>query len=162
MELELRLSESGGELTPEVETMLTQLKSELTQKIDAYQFFTQEVLAITESLDARIKELTKLKKGYENAAERVMYGLRDYMLEQGLREIEGGRTKARILWAKDALILDPETLDPTYVMHVTKTEPDKERIRTDLESGVEVPGAHLRPSPYVRLYPSNTLKKEKE
>lgn len=146
------LTESGGELTPEIETALAVNESSLAQKIDAYGAVFDRLEAEANYWRKQRDEAARMIKAFENADKRLSERLKDAMLAMGKQTIEGNGVRMRLSNAKPSLVIDPNAEIPTkYLTQVTTYEPDKLRLREDLENGTEVFGVSLRPSYALRI-----------
>ena len=110
--IEDELYESGGELTPELEQVLTETRESLLRKVDGYNALVQKLGAMAESAKKEAERLTKLKKTAENAQKRVKERLLWNMNVFGLEKLEGNLCKMSIRNSKSLEVDDTAVLAP--------------------------------------------------
>ena len=95
-EIEDALYENGGELTPELETAMSETKESLAAKIDGYNALYQKLGAMAASAKAEMDRLGKIKKTAENGQkslkDRLLYNMHLF----GLEKMEGRLCKVSI------------------------------------------------------------------
>jgi len=148
------LTEAGGEISDDeqgsaLESWFKELGEERDQKIDNY---CRLIATVTARANARTEELARLGALVdtdENTIKRLKTALHNFMLEQGVTKIEtplhrltiaknGGKSPLVIpeAWRHDAA-----TAPEQY--HRRMIRLDVDAIRTDLESGQDVPGCRI-------------------
>ena len=154
--IEDALWENGGELTPELESALTETETSLKAKTDGYGALIRKFDSAASSIDAEIKRLQALKKTASNASERLKERVKYAMQTSGMSKLDGQLTrfflrKSEKTITDEQAILSPYlyTLEeykktlPAYItvgdFKVNKTV-IKDMIKKD---GVIVPGAAL-------------------
>ena len=85
------LIENGGELTPELETMLTITESQLKDKAVNYAMVIRSMDYETNIIDEEIKRLQSLKKTRQNAIERLKSSLTNAMEQCDMASIVTGK-----------------------------------------------------------------------
>lgn len=111
-EIEDALYESGGELTPELETELTETKESLMAKVDSYNALYQHLGATAAAAKAEADRLKKIQRTAENAQKRLREHLLGCMKAFGLQKLEGrlckmGIRKSTALEVDEELMLKP-------------------------------------------------------
>ena len=94
--IEDELYESGGELTPELESELTETQESLMAKVDNYNALYQKLGAMAASAKSEIERLTKIKRTAEKAQENLKKRLLWNMNVFGLDKLEGLLGNAQI------------------------------------------------------------------
>ena len=131
-----------------LERYLAELAVERERKLDAYCGLIREIEARSQARAAEADRLRELARIDRSAVERLKEGLLQHFVAHDLKRVETERF--RITRAKSGgrqpLELDPvDSWDlPEQYTKIT-IEPDKEAIRTALESGEELPWARLTP-----------------
>lgn len=87
------LIENGGELTPEVEAMLTPTQEALAVKADGYNMLLRKLKAEETTCDTEAKYWAGKKKVAANAQKRIREHINDVMVLGGFTKIEGERCK---------------------------------------------------------------------
>ena len=83
-----------------------------------------------------------IAKGCDNARERLKDNLKFAAGILGTDELKGIDVKFKVSTLKPKMIIE-SALDTKYFVQVITSVPDKEKLRKDLDAGVEVFGAHL-------------------
>lgn len=91
--IENELYENGGELTPELELMLTDTQEALTAKADGYNMLLRKFKAEETTCDTEAKYWAGKKKVMQNAQKRIREHINDVMVLGGISKIEGERCK---------------------------------------------------------------------
>ena len=173
-EFECALLETGGEITPEIENMLStiidfacngtpeEIKARLASKIDAYHYFIEKMTASSEVLkaqaDARYAVATSCSRLVKGLQER----LKAAMEKLETTELSGYETRFKLSPTKKSLEINETELPTAWLMEVVTYKPDKEKIRAMLESGGEIPGCKLVGGTALRKYLNNPATKKKE
>lgn len=110
--IEDELYESGGELTPELESELTETRESLTAKVDGYNSLYRKFGSVASSASAEIERLTKIKRVAEKAQQRVKDRLKWNMDALNIDSLEGSlckisRRKSSSLNVDEDVMLEP-------------------------------------------------------
>lgn len=135
--IEDALWESGGELTPELESAMAENAESMAKKVDAYNAVIRSFAYKEDVLASEIKRLTALKKVAENAQKRIKKHILDTMTSFGIEKLEGSYCR---LGTRSS----------------TSTEVDEEVLLSPYRKMVEELNAQLPP------YVSVTLKVSKD
>lgn len=161
--LDQLMLESGGELTDEqqesiVDAWMSEIKSDLTNKIDGYKYRQDALDSASESLKARAKMIQNASKVLTNLSEMLKQRLKFTMLELGQNDLTGSDFKYKIAPSKPSLDIDEKLVDEKYFFPKTVSELDKDAIRLDLEAGEQVSGARLVPGYTLRVSANKKIK----
>lgn len=140
---------NGGELAENQEQELEAVMKALCQKADSYAAVFDSLEARAELLKKQAATLTDAAKALKNAQERLKEHMKHNILESGKNGIEGDFWSFKVSSGKPSLVLSEE-VDPSYLMQVVETVPDKQRIQQDLALGIPVKGAHLKETVVLR------------
>ena len=110
--IEDELYENGGELTPELETELTETKESLMAKVDNYNALYQKLGAMAASAKSEIERLTKIKRTAEKAQENLKKRLLWNMNVFGIEKLEGKLCKMSIRKSKALKVEEDIMLEP--------------------------------------------------
>lgn len=143
--------ENGGELSPELETMFDNLGSQLSTKADGYAYFMEKLEHEADFWKEKANSYLKVSKSCANLKDRLNNSIKLAMRQLGTDEVKGDDVRFKLSKLPPKLVLD-ESLPSSYKMAVTEYVPDKDRIKHDLEIGLEVPGATLEPVWSLRKY----------
>lgn len=152
------LLESGGELTPEIESALTINEKELGLKVDSYAIFVDRLEYEAGYFKAKAKELQAAAKVLENAQERLKENLKNAMRALKQDEIKGQDYKFKLSRSRPKLILDEKVLPGDFKTQVVSYEPDKDKIQDAINAGLEVPGAKIEETFSLRKYINKVAK----
>jgi len=83
--IELALMEAGGELTPEIESMLDENDQSFEDKLDGYASFIDHLKTQEAGLKAKIESLQARKKSLNNTALSLRQRMLSAMQEKGLK-----------------------------------------------------------------------------
>lgn len=158
--IEDALIENGGELTEEIELMLTETEKGLQDKVDGYAAIIHKLSYSEDVLDAEIKRLQARKKVFGNAKERLKNHVSDTMGVFGMTKIESNyntftRRKSTRLDVDEDAILAPyliaheeyrKTLPP-YI-----TAPDLKVSKTAIKDMQKVDGILPSGASFVESY----------
>ena len=137
------IEENGGEITEEQEQALAISEEQFAEKAYDYGHVILNLDYTVEAIKNEIERLTRLKKSAENAQKRVKGALVNAMVQLDHPTVETPtmrlslrRTTATEI---DDVNLLPDNLKTTKVEVVA----DKTAIKKAIQSGEDVPGAHL-------------------
>lgn len=146
-EIERHLIDNDGLITPELEALMTNLDISLPAKIDSYAYVIEQLEVQQEWYDTQIKELQRNKKARVLAGENIIARLKDLMLQNKLTDLVGDRKRFKLQASNPKMIVrDEKQIPATYLIEETRIYPDNEKIKTDLKSGIPVPGCELEQS----------------
>ncbi len=132
LDIEDVLYESGGELTPELETALTETRESLMAKVDSYNALIQKLGSMADSASSEIARLGKLKKTAENAQKRLKERIIYHMNEFGIGKLEGNLCKMSLRSSKSL------NVDESLLMAKVQEDVDKLRAKLPEYMTVEV------------------------
>ena len=138
--------DSEGEVTDEMEKFTAAIED----KIDAYGWLLDEIPHHVAAAKERIDALRAVVKRFEHIEESLKFRLKASMSTLGTNELAGNDYKFKLQKCKQSLVLKEEVLPRDYfkVLYV----PDKDRIREDLDRGIEIPGVLLEGGVALRKY----------
>lgn len=143
-ELELKLLESEGELSPEMETQIASLSNDLAHKIDSYDLIVSGMKKRAEFYKFKADQFNKANRTITNFIEALKDNLKKVLPQFENSEVRGEHSYYKLVTAGKKLIIDDESKLPSkYKITVSEVVPDKELIKSNLEDGIEVEGAHL-------------------
>ena len=160
-DLESRLAESGGELTPEVEAALSKVEL-IPEKVDAYAFILDRLKSATAYWQEEYRNSRAIAEACEKARDRLKLALKMAMKGAGLTDLNGVNKRFKLSDSGGSLVIDEGALPATYLMEVVTLKPDKERIRAALEAGEKIPGAQIVPGTRLAAYANKANKTTKE
>lgn len=143
--LNYKLIELGGELDDELESFFTNIKDQLAHKVDSYDYLLTRLEAEEESMKQEAAKFSQAAKSIKIARERLKSTIKYVMEMQGVKELSGVRTRFTLKNSRPSLDIDGAQLPAAFLKQVVSYEPDKDRIRAELEVGNIVAGARLVP-----------------
>lgn len=146
------LAESGGELTPEIESLLGNLDLKVGKKIDGYKFLMSKMEAEEKFWRSEADTRTKIARSCAAFNDRLYDAIKDAMVKLGVKEVQGETFRAVLSPTKGRLVVDEAKLPEQYKTQVVSLVVDKEKVRKDLEAFVEVPGATLEGGTGLKFY----------
>lgn len=142
--IEQQIAEAGGELSPELEQALANVDLSLTEKVEGYAQVIDRLESVSEYWSKKAKELSAISDGVDTAVKRIEERLKSAMIELRKDEVFGESIRFKLSTTKGSLVIEDSSKIPSqFLMTVTTTIPDKEKIREALERADEVPGAKL-------------------
>lgn len=151
-DLMMQLAESGGELTPELESQLANVELALPEKVDSYAHLIDRLDVEIETWKQKADFYSAIAKSCKNVKERLKENIKFAMQEMTVSEIKGNDVRFKLSSSKPSLQIDESLIDPLYTSQVTTTVIDKKRIEEDLKAGVPVAGARLIENVSLRTY----------
>lgn len=150
-EIENRIIESNGELTPEIEALLYLNTNELSQKVDNYVGLMKKMELTASYYKDKAQFFLKLAntfdKVHDSCCERMLQALKTL----GTDEIKGHDYKFKIYKSPPKLIIDDkEAIPEQYLIINTNVDIDKDALKSQLKNGA-VSGAHLESGSYVKI-----------
>lgn len=118
-EIEAMLEETGGELTPELESLWEETSESLPQKVDGYNQVLRNLTAYAANLADEIKRLQGLKRTADNSAKRIKEHVLDCMEAFGLTRLEGNYCKMSLRSSTQTEVDEDSVLMP-YLARVEK------------------------------------------
>lgn len=143
------LTQTGGELTPEIDGMIARFASQL----DLCAELDEQLDAEGKYFRARAAFYSKMAKGRETALERLRTNLSDSMKAGGKSELQGDSGYWKLVTQGQKVVTDEAKLEPAYLICVQEWKADKERVKAALEAGEKIMGASLQPITSLRWYP---------
>lgn len=143
-ELELKILEADGELTAEVEFLVLNTMKDIAHKIDNYDLMVANMKKRSEFYKQKAEEFYRAQKVINNFIDRLKDNLRVVLPQFPNSEIKGEHAYYKLIKSGQKLIIDDEAKLPSkYKITVSEIVPDKELIKSNLEDGIAVEGAHL-------------------
>ena len=151
-ELEALLIESGGLMTPEIESYLLVNEAELSTKIDSYDLIMERFESLAAHYKARADFFSVVAKQCAGVTSTLKKNIKFALLSSGKTEVLGHDVRFALSKSKPAMIIDDESLVPQeYFSAKTETFLDKDKIRQALEVG-PVHGVRMEESFALRKY----------
>lgn len=155
LNIEENLINNGGEITEEIDSQykeLTKVENLKAQKVDNINFIFGAFKSEKKAIAEKIKFFQSIKKGLDNSESRLKDYVRYNMLESGLDELTGIDTRIKLVGCQTRLVIDLDQLPKKYLHEKITLEPNKDQIKKDLESGIEVPGASIEGGTTIKEY----------
>lgn len=143
------IEEAGGEITPEIETMLAINEENFVSKAEGYAEIIAKYAQMAENAKARKAQLDTVQKVAENAVKRMKERILGAMQEYDLQKIECGVHKFSLRTSKAVEITDEAKIPNDYIK--VSTSVDKTKLRADLMAGVVVEGATLKENKSLQI-----------
>lgn len=154
-----QLIENNGELTPELETALTENIQNLPSKIDGCQAVLERLENEAAYWKAKSDEFLAVSKTVSNTRERLRDYIKVTMLSNGVKELKGLDTRMCLQNSKPKLLIEESRLPEEYKRQVVSIEIDRDKIIQDLAAGVFVAGAIHQEVFALRSYVNKGQKK---
>jgi hypothetical protein len=153
-EIAALLAENGGELTPELETLIDKSGQALAAKCDSYGFILQALEAQEQMASQRKAEWDAFLKATERAKANLKYRLLAAMQALNVAELAGDQSTFRLQANPPSVVIEELSKLPAEFIVIEPPPPlvqkiDKKAIADAIKSGREVPGARIERS--VRL-----------
>lgn len=155
-EISRMLMESNGELTPELESRLMINEQALLTKADGYIYIIEELESQSALWKRRKDACAALQKRFETQVERLKSRIKEAMRLMGKTEVTGSLYKFQLRKSQPRLvIIHDDEIPADCKMIVQTTVVDKEKVKSALISGLDVPGATLEESGSLFITESN-------
>ena len=137
------IEEAGGEITPEIEEALAISEGQFTTKSEEYGHAILNLEAMAAAAKAEKERLANLQKFYDTTVERLRTAMIAAMKATGKEKVETPTMRLSLRHTTatevDDIALLPSEFKTTKVEEVA----DKTAIKKAIQSGEDVPGAHL-------------------
>lgn len=161
--LEQMLIESHGELTPEIEEMLTIKDVQLPEKIDGYAFVIDRMDSVSDFYKRKAEMFMRLSKSATSVSYKCKENLKSAMALMNVDELSGFDVRFKLVKSNPSCVIEDENkIDASYKVTETVISIDKKRIAQDLKLGVPVDGARLEQGTSLRTYANSPNAKKKE
>ena len=146
------LIESGGELTPEIETQLQISKSDLQNKSVSYSFVIKQLESDILQIESEVKRLNDLKKARSKTVERLEETLKNAMILFDVQKIESPLVTISLRNSESVEVLHlallPDEFKKTSIPVVSA---DKAAIKEAIKEGIVVQGAILKKNQSIQI-----------
>ena len=141
------LVESEGELTPELEKLITVHQSELASKVDNYAAILEQFNVALTLWKAREERDSRMVKKYSNIIDRLENNLMFAMKCLEMEKISGAETAFKLRKNAGRVIVEDENSVPDeFKIKTIVTTIDKKTILKHLRDGIPVSGCRLEMS----------------
>lgn len=137
------IEEQGGEITPEQEQALAINEEHFSEKAVDYGHVILNLDQTVEAIKNEIDRLTKLKRTAENAQKRVKGSLVGAMVQLDHPTVETPTMRLSLRHTTATEVDDLNQLPAEYKTTKVEVVADKTAIKKAIQSGEDVPGAHL-------------------
>lgn len=161
-QLEQKLIESEGSITPEIEALLSVSTELLPAKVDNYSMVIERFDALSEHYKERAAFFSKIAKQCENVQESLKENIKFAMKTLNVDELSGQDVRFKLQKVKAKVVIEDESLIPDdyYKSEIVHTL-QKDKLKGDLEIG-PIPGAKLEESFSLKTYAATPAKKGKK
>lgn len=135
------LAENGGDLTPELETLLNITEENRDEAVKSIFYLMSEKEDEVEALKTRIEKLSEIKKRKEITMNSCKKSLETAVMQFGELSVDEFKLKTRI--SKSVNVYDEDKLPKEYLTEKISYVPDKKAIGEILKKGEFVNGAEL-------------------
>ena len=145
LDITSQLVETGGELTPEIESLLVINQAEFVTKIDSYASVLEQLRMAKDLWTKRKTRVGNVCKTIDAMTDRLKGNIIDSVKKLGVNKVDGKETAFRIKTTNGAVKFSDEKLIPEkYKIQTIVTTIDKAAIGDDLRSGIPVAGCYLQ------------------
>lgn len=132
------LIESGGEVTPDIESRMAEIQAQLSTKVDSYYHIMTGLEYTAEDLKARAKEFSSAAKSLESAADKLREFAKHNMITNGVERITGELVEFQIRKTRPRTSINIEELPEEYIKFTPTI--DKDAVDAALKEGIKIPG----------------------
>lgn len=137
------IEEAGGEITPEIEEALAISEGQFTTKSEDYGHAILNLEAMAAAAKAEKERLANLQKFYDNTVERLKAAVVTAMQVTGHDKVETPTMRFSLRKTTATVVDDLEAVPQPYKTFKLEQVADKAAIKKAIQSGEDVPGAHL-------------------
>lgn len=138
-----QLEELGGEITPELEQALAINEENFAAKSEDYGHAILNLKGMAAAAKAEKERLAALQKFYENTYNRLDNALKTAMVATGHDKVETPTMRLSLRHTTATEIDDLDAVPMEYKTTKVEVVADKTAIKKAIQSGEDVPGAHL-------------------
>ena len=138
-----QLEELGGEITPELEQALAINEGQFVAKAEDYGHAILNLKGMAAAAKAEKERLAALQKFYENAQKRLTDALSTAMQVFGHDKVENATMRLSLRHSTATEVDDLDAIPAEYKTTKVEVVADKTAIKKAIQSGEDVPGAHL-------------------
>ena len=135
------IEKMDGELTPEMEEMLSINEKDLEVKSIAYLSLIKKNKSFNKDIEEEIKRLQSLKSKGVNLINRLENSLLSYIKINGSFKTKFNNFGTRK--STSVKITDEDQIPKFYFVSKTTSSPDKKKIKEALKEGLEIEGVQL-------------------
>lgn len=146
----VRLTELGGELTPETEAELDRVTSALIQKVDGYGFVQEQLEASAEFWKFQKEKCAHAQRVFENAITGLKARMKLVLAQHPDQALQGELYRFFLCDAKANVAIDENLLPAKFKKTRLEITPDKEKIDEALAAGETIPGVTVTPNKSLR------------
>lgn len=145
--------ESGGEISQELEARLDFNNAALLGKVDNYVFIEDHMEAHAALWKRKADGCKAIYERFVQSQEKLRDRVKIAMRQLEKDELKGNNYRYKLSHLKPKLVITDESKIPSECkMIVTTAVIDKEKIRSLLQDGIDVPGTTLEPVFSLRTY----------
>ena len=153
-QLQSMLIESGGEITEELEELMSRNEAAVKDKMKGYIMVIKELKAREQAALEEKRRLDTISKKAGRAADRLKSYILHHMEVMDVRSVDTDLGKVYVARAsKGKLVINKpvEELPPSFAKYVK--EPDKDAIKAALDSGRDISDIayYEEPSKHIRI-----------
>lgn len=138
-----QLEELGGEVTPELEQALAINEENFAAKSEDYGHAILNLKGMAAAAKAEKERLAALQKFYENTYNRLDNALKTAMVATGHDKVETPTMRLSLRHTTATEVDDLNAVPMEYKTTKVEVVADKTAIKKAIQSGEDVPGAHL-------------------
>ena len=137
------IENNEGELTPELETALTITQDQFTTKSIDYGHAILNLESMAAAAKTEKNRLAKLQKYYDNTAKAINNAIVKAMDKTGKTELKTPTLRLSLRHTTSTEVDDITALPKEFKTTKIEEVADKTAIKKAIQSGQDVPGAHL-------------------
>jgi Gp157 protein len=156
MSLAQQIVEARGELTPELEKELEVSDQSLALKADAYVLVDERLEAEAAYFERKSKEFNKISKAFSKAQDKLRDRVLFVLSQSDKIEVFGTEYHWKKIKCAKRMCVDESQLPKEFLMVVSQTVPDREKIKMALGEGFEISGVTEEGGFYVRPFENSS------
>lgn len=154
------IHDCDGEITPQLETWLKEVDTQIATKIDSYVYFLDDISSEATRLQEEARALSDASRSLDRVYEALKDRIKQSMMVLGENELGGQKWRFKLVRSMNGPIeVDPSLVPKKYEKTTIVKELDRKQIKADLLAGEDVPGATLTESVQLRNYVNKGAKK---
>ena len=147
-----KIIQNGGEVDDEILSQLEITENSLETKVDSYSHIISRMKTEQTHWKAEREKLQAIEKGFKDAENRLKESLKQALIRLNKDEIIGEQKRFKLSRAKQALIIDEAKVNENFFDIVQTKVVAKDRIKEELELGLDVEGARFEDRYTLREY----------
>lgn len=142
--IEQMLIESGGEITPEIESEMAINPQTIGELVDIRYMGIERLEKSQEFFKAKAEEFQRIARSIDSALDFIQGSIKQYMIDNDKKVLPGHDYQFKLANAAPKVkVVNEDSIDPIYKKEKIEIQIDRKKIADDLKNGIPVDGCVL-------------------